>query len=69
MLLQVRDEAHRFAVVYHRKLRGRDMFLPAQTSRGAEDDAETGDGQRDFAAVPGKVERERGCLGATVVVK
>ena len=62
----MRDEAHRFAVTYHRKLRGKDMFLPAQAYRAMEDDAETDDGQRGFAGVPGMGEgcqvRERAPL-------
>ena len=51
---QVRDEAHRFAVAYHRKLRGKDLFLPERVV--GESDGVGGRGgrrQRGFETIPG----------------
>eukprot|EP00903_Cladosiphon_okamuranus_P010412 g9848.t1 len=58
ILRQVRDEAHRFAVAYHRKLRGNDLFLPERT--GEEPDRAWGDGRpRDFEAIAGLSSKAR----------
>lgn len=51
----MRDEAHRFAVAYHRKLRGKDMFLPGRETIAAEesDSVIGGGGQQDFESIAG----------------
>lgn len=51
---QVRDEAHRFAVAYHRKLRGKDLFLPAGRAGGGVDGDR--EGQRGFEAIAGALQ-------------
>ncbi|CAN0032164.1 unnamed protein product, partial [Hapterophycus canaliculatus] len=62
ILRQVRDEAHRFAVAYHRKLRGKDMFLPerdATVSAEEVDGAVGNDGLRGFESIPGLSSKTR----------
>ncbi|CBJ49263.1 excinuclease ABC subunit C [Ectocarpus siliculosus] len=61
VLRQVRDEAHRFAVAYHRKLRGNDMFLPGRGTVATEetDSVNGGGGQQDFAAIAGLSSKAR----------
>lgn len=53
---QVRDEAHRFAVAYHRKLRGKDMFLPERDATGSAeelDSAASSSELQGFESIPG----------------
>ncbi|CAM9784540.1 unnamed protein product, partial [Ectocarpus fasciculatus] len=67
VLRQVRDEAHRFAVAYHRKLRGKDMFLPGRDTIAAEesDSVIGGRGQQDFESIPGLSSKARHELTTT----
>eukprot|EP00752_Nemacystus_decipiens_P008885 g7930.t1 len=58
MLRQVRDEAHRFALAYHRKLRGKDLFLPERLA-GESERAVVDDRQRGFETVPGLSSKAR----------
>lgn len=48
---QVRDEAHRFAVAYHRKLRGKGLFLP---ERAVEESERAGEAERGFDTIAGR---------------
>lgn len=52
---QVRDEAHRFALAYHRQLRGKDMFSPGEAVEELEGagGGGAGDRRRGFEAVAG----------------
>ncbi|CAB1118969.1 unnamed protein product [Ectocarpus sp. CCAP 1310/34] len=67
VLRQVRDEAHRFAVAYHRKLRGKDMFLPGRDSVATEetDSVSGGGGQQDFESIAGLSSKARNELTIT----
>ncbi|CAM9574423.1 unnamed protein product [Scytosiphon promiscuus] len=62
LLRQVRDEAHRFAVAYHRKLRGKDMFLPGRDVTGSAeelDNAGEGSELQGFESIPGLSSKTR----------
>lgn len=63
---QVRDEAHRFAVAYHRKLRGKDMFLPERDAAGSAEEVDRAVGSdvepQGFESIPGALPlRARHC--------
>lgn len=64
----MRDEAHRFAVAYHRKLRGKDLFLP---ERAVEESAGTGGGgrERGFETIAGALQLSPPCAAVFALVE